>query len=751
MPPTPDCRRDSKAQATTSGVLLTIIGIGVALLFVVIYAGISMNRSAYETQRRLIDKALSGRVERTLIEQQGWAFWDEAARNIASRPVPQSWFDRQFGVPLRENYRHEQVYILGPDDRVAYAYRDDGHPPAQALRTLWPSIAPMIREIRTGERRGYVARDKHFALSETRYKRMWSAPFARWAANIVRDDRGPVIVAIMTILPTVDRTVDVRRPYLLMSVARLDQQALDSIGQSIGVQGLKLLEAGNISANMQLATDDRRPIGALAWQVEQPGRLMLTRILPIFAILLLLATLYARSNFHRLETAQRRLRDEEAKARFQSLHDSLSGLPNRRMFSATLAARLNATPGDPQRLCVAYIDVDRFKDVNDAIGHGAGDALVMEIGPRLKSALRPNDLLARLGGDEFAVLRDLAEGESAEALGEALLAAFKLPFTIAGHQLEVTASVGLAIALPGETEPERLLQDADITLYRAKDAGRNRYMLFEPAMADQVRSRHRIERDLRSAIGTSQIHIHYQPVISTRSGRVTSVEALVRWNHPERGPISPGEFVPVAEHCGLMVPLGDHILESVFRECASFPDVEVAINLSPVQLRMRHLPGRLAQLTRLFGVDPRRIILEITESMLVEANEATCEVFENLRTLGFRTALDDFGTGYSSLGYLHQFAFDKIKIDRSFISGRSLGRLRPIIEGIVHIGRGLRMDIVAEGVETAEEFAMIQAMGCNEAQGYWISKPLPLKDAVEFLASSDRVELADQPLRLAHG
>jgi EAL domain-containing protein (putative c-di-GMP-specific phosphodiesterase class I) len=227
--------------------------------------------------------------------------------------------------------------------------------------------------------------------------------------------------------------------------------------------------------------------------------------------------------------------------------------------------------------------------------------------------------------------------------------------------------------------------------------------------------------------------MHYQPVVSTRTGKITSVEALVRWQHPRQGLIPPQRFIPIAEQSALMVTLGDQILEQVLRESASFRGIDIAINLSPMQLRQRELPNRLAQLARRFSVDPRRIVLEVTETMLVEANENTSDIFAEIRALGFRTALDDFGTGYSALGYLHQFEFDKIKIDRSFLSSGSLEKVRPILEGIVHIGRGLRMDIVAEGVESAAELAMITAMGCSEAQGFWISQPLALDQARAFI------------------
>jgi diguanylate cyclase (GGDEF)-like protein len=595
----------------------------------------------------------------------------------------------------------------------------------------------MLQEIRSGKPRPYLRRDRLFGLNQQRYSMLRGARYAHWAGNILSDGNGAAVVSIMTIVPTVNLKLLIPRPYLIVSVVRLDDKTFDLIGRSLQLKNLQLMPASAQGKDLvPLVSDDEKVVGAIEWDVKKPGQLLLTRILPVFAALLIVAAVYTMMIFRRLNDAYAKLRDQEASARFMAMHDSLSQLPNRRNFIQTLRTKLGllGRQNSPNRIIVAYLDVDRFKDVNDAIGHGAGDSLIIQIGPRLKDLLRPRDMLARLGGDEFAVMREIVPGEDPGKLGDTIMSAFKRPFDVGNQQIEVTASVGIAIAAAGESDPDRVVQDADISLYRAKDLGRNRYALFESSMADEVRSRHETETDLRAAIGTNQILMYYQPVISVRTGQVTSVEALVRWRHPKKGLIEPGRFISLAEQGGLMVPLGDHILEQVFRDAHRFPNVDIAINLSPIQLRQRHLPERLDQLARLFSVDPRRIVLEVTESMLIDADGATERCFDDIRKLGFRMALDDFGTGYSSLGYLHRFEFSKIKIDRSFVSSGSLDRLRPIIEAIVHIGRGLRMDIVAEGVESGAELAMIQALGCTEAQGYWISRPLPLEEIITFIA-----------------
>lgn len=727
----------------------TIFALGAALLFFIAYGGIALNRAARAAQEQLIQAALTTRVNRTLMEQKAFAYWNESARMVEARHFDPSWVTRELGAVLVEGYGHEKVFILDPHNRPIYGFGKTGPLSRLALEPLRTRIQPMIDEIRLGRPSGYQHRDHSFALDQRRYEKLPGARAGRWAAAILDSDEGPVLVSIITIVPTTDLSLMKHRPFLIVSLVKLDQSWFNLVAETLKLDGLRFASEAS-SDSMPLIGDNGAVAAHISWNVRQPGKLLLDTVLPFTLVLLLLAALYIRTIFATLGTAQQRLREQEANARFLAMHDGLSQLPNRRHFTQTLSQRLVDAFG--RRVCVAYVDVDRFKDVNDAIGHAAGDKLVMQIGPRLLAALRPEDMLARLGGDEFAILRVLERDEEPEALGQAILSAFQRPFDIGRGQIEVTASVGIALADARETDPDRVLQDADISLYRAKDLGRNQYVVFLSSMAEDVRIRHELENELRAAIGTEQIVMHYQPIIEARTGKVTSVEALVRWQHPERGNITPDRFVALAESCGLMVPLGDHILERVLREANRFGDLDVSINLSPLQLRQRTLPRRISSLCRRFRVDPARITLEVTESIMLDSSGVCAEVFEALSKLGFRTALDDFGTGYSSLGYLHRFRFDKIKIDRCFVSAGSLARMRPIVEAIVHIGRGLRMEIIAEGVESLAELAMVQALGCTQAQGYGISPPRPIEAILDFIAErSEGVPDMRAPLFIAHG
>jgi diguanylate cyclase (GGDEF)-like protein len=741
-----EAAHDQSLVKQRTAVTLTITLIGAALLFFIGYGGVLMNRAAFASQEQLIQTALTEKVNRTLMEQKGLVLWDEGAKAAQSPRFDADWFDQEIGAFLTEGYGHDQILVLDPSDRIVYGY---AHGERMARPALDPAmqqrIAPMIRQMRTGKKSGYRERDRAFALDQLRYNKLQGARSARWAANILDGPDGPVIVSMMTVIPTVDLSLMLDRPFVVISIVRLDREWFDLIGHSLQLKGLRLLGAADRDAeSVPVIADNGQTTGRLAWQIRKPGRLLLQSVLPLFALFLLAATLFTRKIFRSLAKTQARLREQEANARFMAMHDGLSQLPNRRHFVQSLRERLEGASrdGTAPRLCVAYVDVDRFKDINDAIGHSAGDLLVTQIGPRLLAVLRHDDLLARLGGDEFAILRELRCDEEPEALGRSIMSAFKRSFEINGSQIEVTASVGLAVAARGETDPERVVQDADISLYQAKDQGRNQCIIFHAAMAEEVRVRHELESELRLAIGSGQIRMHYQPIVSARTGEVSSVEALVRWMHPERGMIAPDRFISLAERSGLMVPLGDHILETVLRDAHRFGELEIAINLSPVQLRQRTLPRRMRQLCHRFGVDPGRITLEVTESMLVESSGVCGEVFHDLLEQGFCTALDDFGTGYSSLGYLHRFRFDKIKIDRSFVSSGSLARMQPIVEAIVHIGRGLRMEIIAEGVECPAEMAMVQALGCTQVQGYGISKPLPIDEMIAFIDRSRTTPLA---------
>jgi diguanylate cyclase (GGDEF)-like protein len=388
------------------------------------------------------------------------------------------------------------------------------------------------------------------------------------------------------------------------------------------------------------------------------------------------------------------------------------------------------------RVVVAYIDVDRFKDINDTMGHQAGDALIAAVAQRLQDSIAPEDFLSRFGGDEFAVVCRANRPEAADELAQRLRTAFEENFDVYGQHIRMTASIGLSMAPDHGGSPEELMRNADIALYQGKNKGRDCAMMFSADMAAEVEQRREIELELHAALEGKSLQLHYQPLVSCAGGRVTGVEALLRWKHPTKGDISPAVFVPIAEEAGLMPALGAFVLERAFEEAKLWPNLDVAINLSPVQFRHVDLPELLAELKDRYDIDPRRVVLEITEGVLMETSDRNRQILDSVRGMGFKVALDDFGTGYSSLRYLCDFRFDKIKIDRAFVTGiHERKRAMTIIQSVVTLGRGLGMEIVAEGVETEAEASVMRLVGVTELQGFFFSPAVPAAAVDDLVAS----------------
>ncbi|MGP8121366.1 MAG: putative bifunctional diguanylate cyclase/phosphodiesterase [Xanthobacteraceae bacterium] len=425
--------------------------------------------------------------------------------------------------------------------------------------------------------------------------------------------------------------------------------------------------------------------------------------------------------------------------------DTLTRLANRACFLGRLDDILcNARDS---RFSVLMLDLDRFKNVNDSLGHAAGDLLLREVAERLKSGLRDNDLLARLGGDEFAIIQMAGDDQRADAtaLATRITQLMAAPFHLRRRKVDVGASIGIAMAPDHGRDPQDLLRRADLALYRSKAAGRSCFTFFDPAMAADLEAQNTLEGDLREAIAEGQFEVFYQPVYDIATERPCGAEALLRWRHPTAGLIPPDKFIPLAESTGLIVPLGEWVLGQACRDAAAWPDdLKVAVNLSPVQFKQKELFGVICAALLESGLAPQRLEIEITESVLLERGPDNLAFTEELKEIGVSLALDDFGTGYSSLSYLTMFPFDKIKIDKSFI--RDLGsnaHCGAIVSSILTLARGLDISVTAEGVETAEQLALLRQLGTNFAQGYLLGKPMPVGDLdAHFRRAEARVAAA---------
>ncbi|MDQ2104871.1 putative bifunctional diguanylate cyclase/phosphodiesterase, partial [Azospirillum isscasi] len=427
----------------------------------------------------------------------------------------------------------------------------------------------------------------------------------------------------------------------------------------------------------------------------------------------------------------------EERIRHMANHDLLTGLPNRSLFLDRLnvaLASVERTGAERTGVAVHYLDLDRFKAVNDLLGHPAGDRLLQEMARRLLDAVSGHDTVARLSGDEFAILQRIAQPGEALALADRLVKALGAPADLDGQRMTVGASIGIALFPQDGAEAEPLLQHADTALYRAKSEGRGTFRFFEAAMDERLQARRGLERDLRQALADGALCVHYQPLEDCRTRRILGFEALVRWKHPVRGMIPPSEFVPLAEESGLVMQLGEFVLRTACRDARTWPaPVKVAVNLSPIQFRHSDLPATVLAILEEEGLAPHRLEIEVTEGVMIDDTERALAALSALKAAGVRIALDDFGTGYSSLSYLQKFTFDKLKIDRSFVQLMAESRESlSIIRTILALAKSLDIAVTAEGVETEEQRTLLKNESCNQLQGYLIGRPVPASELARF-------------------
>jgi len=426
---------------------------------------------------------------------------------------------------------------------------------------------------------------------------------------------------------------------------------------------------------------------------------------------------------------------EETKEHFRhaAFHDSLTGLPNRAMFTQLLQAEIETTKRTPGHLfAVLFLDLDRFKNINDSLGHTHGDLLLVAFAERLERTLRPIDTLARFGGDEFAILiSGIEDTTDAVRVAERIHEELSQPFELDKNSAFASASIGIALSSSGYDRPEDILRDADTAMYRAKENGKARYEMFDTGMHAKAVSRLQLEHDLRHAVEEKEFAVYYQPIIALQTGRLAGFEALVRWNHPRRGLISPADFIPVAEETGMIMAIGKFVLEEACRKIKkwqiaspSHRALSLSVNLSARQVAQPDLIDQIKSALEESSLSPHHLKLEITESVVMGNPEAATMMFKQLRALGVQLSIDDFGTGYSSLSYLHRFPLNYLKIDRSFVDRMTTDGDDAIVRTIATLARNLGMEVIAEGIETDEQYQQLKELGCEYGQGYLFSRPL---------------------------
>ncbi len=517
-------------------------------------------------------------------------------------------------------------------------------------------------------------------------------------------------------------------PFAAIGAHELNHAELIALSQRYMVSDITILKPGQDldkgAASVAFRDNDGRVLAQLTWTPDTPGRTLFIRTLgPILMISLGLG-LIALVLLHQSQKAAQGLIASEAKAKHMALHDGLTGLPNRTLFADRLNQACERLKRGAGQVAVMCIGLDRFKDVNDTLGHLAGDELIRHNAAKISGIIRTSDTLARLGGDEFVIIQTDTDGHSAAALARRVLETLTGTVSLESGQVFSSCSIGVTLLHDGDIDPAEALRQADLALYRAKDQGRGQFAFFEVEMDATIKLRKTLEAGLREAINAETIDVVYQPQVD-HFGQIVGVEALCRWTHPVRGPVSPAYFIPLAEECGLMGDLGYLVMRRAMNDAKAWPGLKVAVNVSATQLRAPDFLSTIKTLLAEAAVPASQIEIEITEGVLLNDDHRTQIVLRDLRHMGFTIALDDFGTGYSSLGYLSRYPVDKIKIDRSFVSNLGVDpEAEAVIRAIVKLSKALNLNIVAEGVETRAQKTILRQTGCNIIQGFLFSKPV---------------------------
>jgi diguanylate cyclase (GGDEF)-like protein len=666
-------------------------------------------------------------VQSVTVDQEASTYWDDAVTRTRERPLDLEWIDNNLGIWFHTYYQIDEAYLLDQQNVPLYAMQNGRRTAPASFRRVAEPALDLAAQLRKRLLAGRLLPDG-------------SVGKTIGASRIVLVGGRPALISLK---PIVSETGNIpqapRSEYLHVAVRYLDGSFLQRISKLYVVEQPRFSRTRPETASIAIRTSTGGALGYVTWKPFEPGKQVASQMLPALLAALVFVGALISLLLMRIRRSRMDLEASRAQAQHLAFHDVLTGLPNRALFEDRLALALSRRHA---HAAVLLLDLDRFKNVNDTLGHQAGDVLIQEFGKRLLSMTRESDTIARFGGDEFAILIEEASQPIVRQLAERILEDIRRPFDIFEAQAHVGVSIGIAMSQGTGGDPLDMVRKADIALYRAKDDGRNAYRLFSPEMDESVKLRGTIEEELRLAVATGNgLCLHYQPLVGS-NGKIVGLEALLRWQHPRRGLISPDQFVSVAEETGLIVPLGEWVLRQACIASRAWPALFVAVNLSPVQFHTPDFYDRLLGIVRETRVDPNSIQLEVTERVLLEDDDSVRAILARLRTAGFKIVLDDFGTGYSSLSYLRKFEVDKIKIDGSFV--QHLGELTDsaaIVTAVLALGRAMGLTVSAEGVETADQRTFLQIAGCTEMQGHYFSAALP-EDEVSALLGSGRFSSA---------
>jgi diguanylate cyclase (GGDEF)-like protein len=729
--------------------LVTPIGIivVVAILCVIVAVLTSARRAdevAFNTEQQLLAQAIEEHGLHTMHLVQGVAATPSATNRLRDSYDPQ-WAEQRVGQWLAK-FHFDVAAIVDADDRVEYTYPDAASLGAGDLST---ELAPIIGLLR-GRLSAMPSHAVAFVQDQDPAKPERSTVLMQ---NVLGQ---PAYVAAVAVGSDADLAGGNDRAPIVVAVKYIGARLLAKIGSRLELADLHAIAKpthADDDRSLDLADAQGARVIRLGWKPARPGGAIVASVAPFivlalagFALFVVLGIRYMRRTAEEIATGEQQLRH-------LALHDPVCGLPNRIFFGERLEQTINTVRGGGPSAAVFYIDLDHFKDVNDTLGHHIGDELILNVTQRLSRIIRGDDLVARLGGDEFAIITTCAsDSYSLQAIAGRIIAAVCAPYSISGHNIIIGASIGIAAIDRRVGDAADILRYADMALYRAKNEGRNRACIYDAAMDADLSNRKLLEGDLLQAIKNDGLRAAYQPIVNAAGDTVVGVEALARWTHPTDGEIPPSRFIPIAEHSGLIIDLGEWMLRRACLDGRNWANLAVSVNVSPLQFRRSDFVEVVERILTETDFDANRLEIELTESTLL-GNLETAELsMLRLKAIGVRFALDDFGTGYSSLLYLRRFPFDKLKIDSSFV--RSIEKApdaAAIVHAVVSLGRGLGMKVTAEGVETAEQHLFLRAAGVHSMQGFRFGRPGTAGEIDHRLASPDeyRVGSPDQEVAMA--
>ncbi len=697
---------------------------------------------ALQREQVVVGNGLSSRVAEIGRQVVPQAVWDDAVINLDNR-FNRDWARDNIGTYLHVTNAFRFSWVLDGSDRPIYGMDGGEDVPISRFDQIAGPVARIVAEVREAE-----------AVRASSSAGPTAGPQSAIVANATDRVDGELFVLSATLVQPDFGTARMtgRHAPIIVTGRAMDQAFIDSFSRRYMLEDAHLhmrdSRGDPDQAHAGVSNPAGKTVATLDWTPQKAGDWLLRKFLPMTLALLAAMLALALIAYRKAHAATRAVLASEQQAVHVAYHDRLTGLGNREALEKRIDHLLAAGMDNGERYALHCIDLDNFKEINDLSGHAVGDELLRIAGRRLRRVAGAHDLCFRLGGDEFALLQPITDEAEAQRHAERVLQALSKRFALSVGRLQLTASVGISLSDPANPDSGDMLRKADLALFSSKRDGRARVATYDPAMDESVRRRRGLQDALRRDLQAGALTMVYQPQVD-RSRALIGVEALVRWNSAEFGPVSPAVFVPLAEESGMIEALGAFTLKRAFEDSLRWPGLKVAVNISAIQLRDPDFIGRLVTLAADTGISPSGIELELTEGVLVDRGNGASQRLGELRDAGFSIAIDDFGTGYSSLSYLSRFPIGKIKIDRSFVVDMGQSKSADVlVSTIVQLGRSLNMRVIAEGVETPDQWLRLAAAGCNEFQGYLTSRPVTA-EVIDRICAGLVVEVDGQDARYA--